>query len=189
VNWRSIGRAAFIGLLGLYPVVVYFGIRILPATFFGLLLAVVVMLRATVARPEERTTLWPVILLLFAYAIGAAIVGRTQALLYYPVLINALLCLSFSLSLRAENPILLRIVRSRGITVSAHAERYLIRLTAVWAFFFALNAVVALWTTTTTLKTWTLYNGLISYVLVGTLMLCEWFYRIHYKKKHHVRDD
>lgn len=188
MTWRSIGRAAFIALLGLYPVVVYFGIRFLPATFFAVLLAVVVLLRGTVARPEERTTLLPVILLLFAYAVAAAIVGRTQALLYYPVLVNVLLCVSFTLSLRAGKPILLRVVRSRGIAVNEHAQRYLTGLTRVWAVFFAMNALAALWTTTATLKTWTLYNGLVSYVLVGTLMLCEWLYRIHYKRKHHAHD-
>jgi uncharacterized membrane protein len=188
VNWPAIGRLVFIGLLGLYPFVVYFGIRILPATFFALLLAVVVMLRATVVRAEERTMVLPVILLLFVYAVGAAIVGRTQALLYYPVLVNTLLCISFTLSLRAGNPIFLRIVRARGMPMSEHGPRYLTRLTSVWAFFFAMNALAALWTTTTTLKIWTLSNGLISYVLVGTLILCEWLYRIYYQRKRHVRD-
>ena len=186
MNWPRIGRVVFIGLIALYPFVIYFGIQILPATFFALLLAVVVALRAAVVLPEERAMVLPVILLLLAYAVGAAIAGRTQALLYYPVLVNAILCVTFGWSLRTGDPLLLRIVRARGIAVSEHGLRYLSRLTFVWALFFAMNALVALWTTTQTLKTWTLYNGLISYVLVGTLMLCEWPYRVHYKRKHHA---
>jgi uncharacterized membrane protein len=188
VNWRPIGRAAFVGLLALYPFAVYFGIQFLPPTFFALLLAVVVMLRGAIARPEERATILPVTLILFAYAVAAAIIARTQALLYYPVLINSTLCVVFSWSLKAGDPLLLRIVRARGTPINEHALRYLTRLTAVWASFFAMNALVALWTTTTTLQIWTLYNGLISYVLVGTLGLSEWLYRIHYKKKHGVDD-
>ena len=188
MNWPTIGRVVFVGLIALYPFVIYFGIRILPATFFALLLAVVVALRAAVIRPEERAMVLPLTLLLLAYAAGAAIVGRTQALLYYPVLVNAILCGTFAWSLRTGDPLLLRIVRARGIPMSRHGPPYLRRLTSVWAVFFAMNALVALWTTTTTLKTWTLYNGLISYVLVGTLMLCEWLYRIHYKRKHDADD-
>jgi len=188
VSKPTIWRVVLIGLIALYPFVIYFGIRILPATFFALLLAVVLALRAVVVRPEERATVLPVIMLLFAYAVGAAIAGRTQALLYYPVLVNAMLCVTFAWSLRTGDPLLLRIVRARGIPIGEHGLRYLSRLTSVWAFFFAMNALVALWTTTTTLKIWTLYNGLISYVLVGALILCEWLYRIHYKRKHHVYD-
>ena len=188
MNWQTIGRAAFVGVLALYPFVVYFGIRVLPPTFFALLLAVIVILRGVIARPKERAMVLPVTVLLFAYAIVAAIIGRTQALLYYPVLVNATLCIVFAWSLRTGDPLLLRIVRARGTPINDHAVRYLTRLTIVWATFFAMNALVALWTTTATLQIWTLYNGLISYVLVGTLGLFEWLYRIHYKRKHGIRD-
>ena len=55
----------------------------------------------------------------------------------------------FVASLRSGEPLLLRIVRARGIPISAHGPRYLTRLTAVWAAFFVVNGLVALWTTTT----------------------------------------
>ena len=181
-----LGRTAFIGLLALYPFIVFFGIRFLPAAFFGVLLAVLVVLRLTVIKPEERRMVLPVMLLLLVYAIGAAIIGRTQALLYYPVLVNAALCAIFTSSLWSGNPLLLRVVRSRGIPMSEHRVRYITRLTAVWAFFFAMNGLISFWTTTTTLRVWTLYNGLISYLLVGTLILCEWLYRKYYKRTHRL---
>lgn len=188
MNLRTIGRAAFVGILALYPFAVYFGIQFLPPTFFALLLAVIVMLRGASAKPEERAMVVPLTLLLFVYAVAAAIIGRTQALLYYPVLINSTLCIVFAGSLKTGEPVLLRLVRARGTAIDERARRYLTRLTLIWASFFALNALVALWTTTATLQIWTLYNGLISYVLVGTLGLSEWLYRIHYKRKHGVRD-
>lgn len=184
-----IGRGAFIGLLATYPFVVYFGIRALPASFFAILLAVIVAIRTAVIRPEERNLALPVMLLLFAYAITAAMVDRTEALLYYPVLVNVTLCAIFILSLRGGESLLLRIARSRGIPMSEHAPGYLRRLTVVWACFFAANGLISLWTTTATLEVWTLYTGLISYMLVGTLILGEWFYRRHYKRKHGVSDD
>jgi uncharacterized membrane protein len=48
------------------------------------------------------------------------------------------------------------------------------------------NALIALWTTTASLEVWTLYNGLIAYVLVALLISAEWLYRGHYKKMHGV---
>jgi len=188
VTRSMIGRGAFVGLLATYPFVVYFGIRVLPAGFFAVLLAVIVALRAAVIRAEERKLVLPMMLLLFAYAIIAAIVDRTEALLYYPVLVNITLCAIFILSLRGDESLLLRIARSRGIPMSEYAPGYLRRLTVVWACFFAANAMISFWTTTATLEVWTLYTGLISYMLVGMLILSEWLYRQHYKKRHGVSD-
>ena len=181
-------RAAFVGVLALYPFLVYFGIRVLPASFFGLLLAALVLLRFGVVRGDERAIALPMMLLLLAYAIAAAIVGRTQVLLYYPVLVNGLLCVVFALSLRKGEALLLRLVRARGIPMSEHGPGYLTRLTAVWSGFFAVNGLVALWTTTASLEVWTLYNGLISYLLVATLMLSEWLFRRHYKRRLGISD-
>ena len=186
MSQATIGRAAFVGLLALYPFIVYFGIHYLPASFFAILLGVVVALRIVIIRPEERMMVVPVMALLLVYAIGAAIVGRTVALLYYPLLVNAVLCVIFTRSLLAGEPLLLRIVRARGIPMSEHGPPYMARLTAVWAVFFAANAAIAFWTTTQSLKVWTLYNGLISYLLVGTLILCEWPVRKYYQRKHRV---
>jgi uncharacterized membrane protein len=176
-------RIAFFGLLALYPFVVYFGLRVLPPSFFGILLAVVVAARFAVLRREDRALAVPVLVLLLIYAVAASIVGRAQALLYYPVLVNFLLCVIFAASLRNEEPLLLRVVRSRGIPMSEYAPRYLTRLTALWAGFFAVNCLVALWTTTSSMETWTLYNGLVSYLLVGLLLGGEVLFRRHYKRR------
>ena len=183
---QAIGRAVFVGLLALYPFIVYFGIHYLPASFFAVLLGVIVGLRMLAIRPEERMMVLPVMALLLVYAVGATIVGRTQALLYYPVLINTLLCVLFALSLFRGDPLLLRVVRARGIPMSEHGPPYMARLTAIWAVFFAANAMIAFWTTTQSLKVWTLYNGLISYLLVGALILCELPVRKYYQHKHRV---
>ena len=74
------------------------------------------------------------------------------------------------------------------MAMSEHATGYLTRLTAIWAGFFAANGLVALWTTTASLEVWTLYNGLISYLLVATLMLSEWLFRRHYKRRLGISD-
>jgi uncharacterized membrane protein len=82
-----------------------------------------------------------------------------------------------------RNPLLLRLVRARGMPLSKYAPRYLTNLTLVWASFFAVNCLAALWTTTASMETWTLYNGLISYLLVGILLGAELLFRRHYKRR------
>ncbi len=176
-------RVTFVALLTLYPFAVYFGIQFLPVSFFGTLLALIVALRFVFTKPGERRSVMPVVLLLFLYAIGAAIYGKAQALLYYPALMNLTLSVLFAASVRNGDPILLRIVRARQIPMSKYGPAYLTRLTGLWSVFFFLNALVSLWTTTLTLEAWTLYNGLVAYILVAVLFAVEFLFRRHYKKR------
>lgn len=176
-------RALFILSVALYPFIVYFGIQVLPPSFFGLVLVVLLAMRYGVLQPEERPVLLPILLVFMTYAILTAVLQSTRMLLYYPVLVNLCLCSVFVISLRRNDPLLLRIVRARGMPVSKHGPRYLARLTGVWAGFFAANGLLSLWTTTLSLATWTLYNGLISYFLIGVMVTAEWLFRGHYKRR------
>lgn len=166
-----------------YPFIVYFGISILPPSFFGLVLVVLLALRFGVLLPEERLVFLPVLLVFLGYAIATVVFDSAQLLLIYPALVNFTLCLVFANSLRHEEPLLLRIVRARGYAISDHTPRYLYRLTAVWAVFFILNGLVSIWTSTLSMQAWTLYNGLISYFLIAILGVVEWLFRRHYKKR------
>jgi len=67
--------------------------------------------------------------------------------------------------------------------VGKHVPQYLSRLTALWAVFFALNGMTALWTSTASMEVWTLYNGLISYFIVAALIGAELLFRSYYKKR------
>ena len=183
MNRSIIFRVTFIVLLALYPFIIYFGLRTLPPSFFGLLLAVLLLLRFGIIMPEERSTILPVGIILLGYAIASALIGSIQMLLYYPVLVNAIMLALFAGSLRTKEALLLRIVRARGVKISVYGPTYLTRLTAVWAGFFVINGMIALWTTTASMEVWTIYNGMISYLLVATLMLCEWLFRRRYKRR------
>ena len=68
---------------------------------------------------------------------------------------------------------------------------YTRRLTKVWIAFFIANGLVALWTALyATLEMWTLYNGLISYILIAALFVGEWPVRRIIKARHqrHIND-
>jgi uncharacterized membrane protein len=48
----------------------------------------------------------------------------------------------------------------------------------VWCGFFILNGCMAAWTAfAASRETWALYNGLISYLLMGVLFAGEWVFR------------
>lgn len=97
-----------------------------------------------------------------------------SAVLYYPVLVNAVLLAVFAASLWRPPTIIERIARLREPDLPPAAVVYTRRVTIVWAVFFALNGAAALYTTVaTSLETWTLYNGFVAYLLIGALFIGE----------------
>ncbi|QGY28723.1 hypothetical protein [Pantoea cypripedii] len=105
-------------------------------------------------------------------------------LLWYPVVVNALLLLLFASSLWRGMPLVERIARLREPQLPARAVRYTRRVTQVWCGFFIFNGGVALMTCLLAdLRIWTLWNGCISYLLMGSLMAGEWLLRQRVRKQ------
>jgi uncharacterized membrane protein len=94
------------------------------------------------------------------------------------VLISAGLLSLFALSLKFGPPLVERLARLREPELPPHAVRYTRRVTQAWVLFFLGNGLIAaaltLWAP---LAWWTLYNGLISYLLMGVLFAVEWLVR------------
>ncbi|MEX2497160.1 MAG: hypothetical protein WD448_13780 [Woeseia sp.] len=176
-------RIVFILAVATYPFIIFFGIQVLPPSFLGLMLLMLLTMRYGVLLPKERQMLLPLLLLFFVYAIAATLVRSTEMLLYYPALVNFSLLVIFAASLRRGEPLLLRIVRARGVTISRYGPAYLYRLTMVWAGFFAVNGLVSMWTVALSIEVWTLYNGLISYALIAALVGGEYVFRGYYKRR------
>jgi len=183
MNHAKFVRALAVVFFIAYPFIIYFGLSVLPPSFFGLVLLVLLGLRFGVLLPEERLVFLPIIVIFFGYAAATMYFDNQQLLLFYPAFVNFTLCIVFTNSLRSEEPLLLRIVRSRGYAISDHTPKYLFWLTAIWAAFFVLNGSVSIWTSTLSLQAWTLYNGLISYFMIAILGVGEWLFRRYYKKR------
>ena len=171
-----------------YPFVVYFGLQKLPASFFGMILLVVLALRLGIVTSAERPVFLPLLLVFAAYTVAAIILDSENMLLYYPALVNFGLFTVFANTLRHGEPLLLRMVRLRGIAISKHTPFYLYRLTAMWAVFFVINGLISLWTISVSLEFWTLYNGLYSYFIIAILGSAEWLFRRRYKRKKALQD-
>lgn len=100
-----------------------------------------------------------------------------QAVKFYPVFVNAAFFTGFALSLTGTSAIE-RFARLREPHLDAHAVRYCRRATVAWCLFFVVNGTLALdsalWRST---DWWALYNGAISYVLIGAMFAAEWCVR------------
>jgi uncharacterized membrane protein len=105
----------------------------------------------------------------------------------YPVLINIVMLCLFGYSLFSPPPIIERLARLREPDLPPHAILYTRRITQVWCGFFAINGSIsfatAMWASP---AIWSLYNGLIAYLLMGLLFGSEYLIRQRFKRRHHV---
>ena len=102
---------------------------------------------------------------------------RDEALLFYPVLMNALGLVLFAGSLRTR-PIIERFARMKHPNLPPEGVRWCRKVTVVWCVFFVLNGSAALATVLSGDRDlWTLYNGFVSYLLMGLLFAGEWLLR------------
>ena len=105
----------------------------------------------------------------------------------YPVLVNVALLVAFSASLATPVSAIERMARLSGEEFAPIASAYMRTVTQVWCGFFVLNGAIALGTALWASEAvWSLYTGVISYVLMGLLFAGEYLVRLRFKRLHHV---
>lgn len=179
--------AAIIGLLTLaYPFVVYFGIqRFDPRHLAAFLLAIFALRLAFFSKQASFLQALPLLAGGSIIAILVIIADNPSFLLYHPVLVNLSGLLVFATSLRWGPPMIERFARMQEPELPDVAVAYCRRVTKVWVGFFAINGSIALATAIHgDIQLWTLYNGLISYLLIGTLFAIEFLVRLRLKRRH-----
>ncbi|WP_446811315.1 hypothetical protein ACH50O_07060 [Methylomonas sp. 2BW1-5-20] len=103
-----------------------------------------------------------------------ALVNDAGWLLAYPVFVSLLFFAVFSFSLIHPPTVVERLARLEFPDLPAHGVLYTRKVTLVWSGFFLGNAVISLLTIWHGDRwLWSLYNGCISYVLMGLLMAGE----------------
>lgn len=172
--------ATALALIG-FPFAVYFGITYWGITIIAPVMLLLFTLRLTLAQAKLRELAW----LLKAVAVIGGLLAlaswglkQTQWLLYYPVLVNLALLLLFGHSLFKPPTLVERLARLSEPDLPPQAIVYTRRVSQVWCLFFIINGSIALYTCLSgDIKLWTLYNGAISYLLIGILMSVEWLIR------------
>ncbi len=111
-------------------------------------------------------------------AILSWVFTKYQLLLYYPVAVNVLFFAVFCYSLTQPQTIIVKFAKIRHSELSPKAIQYTRKVTLCWCVFFVLNGSIALFTCLLdNISYWTIYNGLISYILIAILMGGEWLIR------------
>ena len=177
------------GIIGsltlLYPFVVYFGTKYLePWKIAGLLVILLgIRLMASAAVKHWSSPLLLVGVLYFGFAIWS---DELLTLRFYPVIANAAVLLLFSWTLYSPPSLVERIARMQHPDLPPEGVVYTRRVTQIWCVFFIINGslalVTALWGS---FEIWSLYNGLIAYLLMGILFAGEYMVRMRTQK--HVR--
>jgi uncharacterized membrane protein len=120
---------------------------------------------------------WPWVLPL-GFLLMAFVWGRQSLCLYWPVVVSAALLLTFGRTLISPPSLVERFARLQKSELTPEEIMYCRRVTQLWCLFFVVNAAIAgVLAQGGSLRVWTLYNGLISYLLVGGFMALEYTYR------------
>ena len=175
-------RTALIGLVTvLYPLAIYFSLGTIEPRWIALILLSVAVLRALTS-PEK----------FWRYAAGAAlllallsmVLNHATPLKLYPVIVSLTLLSVFAISLWHPPSVIERLARVQDPKLPQEAIGYTRKVTIVWCIFFLINGSIALFTALyASDKVWALYNGLISYCLMGILFAAEWLIRPKYKSE------
>lgn len=169
----------------MYPLAIWFGQgRVEPRWLAGLLLlAAATRLPALKLSGVARASAAGAMLL-----VGWAIWSNLLLpLKLYPVLVNAALLAGFGYSLLAPPSMIERLARLREPDLAPAAVRYTRRVTQVWCLFFIVNGSIALGTAVWASEAlWSLYTGVIAYILMGLLFGAEYLLRRRFRGLHHV---
>ena len=166
----------------IYPIAIYFGLQHLPPKYLAISLATLVILRALFTNSQLLKAvkgLWLVILIAGLTLAGFSYFSNTDlGLKLYPVIISFSFLTIFSYSLFKPPSVIERLARLQEPELPPEGVRYTRKVTQVWCLFFVFNMAIALYTVFfATTEVWALYNGLISYLLMGTLFIVELAYR------------
>ena len=164
-----------------YPFIVYFAHRRFETRAAGGLLLGLVALSLALRIQGPAAEIWQLVRqhLGLVLLIGLAIVtGERFVLLLLPMAVSLFLLGTFGWSLYAGPPIIERFARLVDPDLPDFCVPYCRKVTIVWCGFMAANAVCAtLLAVFGPIEWWTLYTGLVAYLLVGAFFAAEFILR------------
>ncbi len=174
------------GLLWLmYPMAIFFGLRIMEPRYVAILIACTLMLRRFRDAGQLLSDLSRLDLGVLAGLLmlaGATALTNSELLLrFYPAAMNFGMLLLFALSLICPPSMVERFARIGEPDLPPQGVRYTRRVTQVWCAFFVANGAIAAGTALyASREIWALYNGFIAYLLMGALLAGEWLFRRYF---------
>jgi uncharacterized membrane protein len=178
---RGLVKALIILVMLVYPVIVYCGFQYFEPRILAIAMVILFLLRLVFFDQFKNKILGLAVCIYFAVVIWS---NQLVSLRFYPVVMSFGFLSIFTLSLFFPPPIIEKIARISQPNLPPEAIVYTRKVNIVWCVFFALNGIIALLTAVwASLEIWTLYNGFISYLLMGILFSGEYLIRQKVIKK------
>jgi uncharacterized membrane protein len=171
-----------------YPVLIYLAHTRLPTRSVAALVLILLAATMLLRMRTHSSELWQIArphLPLFGLIAAAMALNERLLLLLLPVVVSSYLFATFAWSLRRGPSMIERFARLIEDDLPEFTAPYCRVVTALWAVFLALNAViVALLAARAPLGWWAAYTGPGFYVLLATLLgaeLCfrKWWFRYY----------
>lgn len=165
-------------LFALYPILIFAGLQILDPRTVGavVLVALVARYRRNAMRLVSGLSSGQWLALALPPVLGLAVIATNSETLLrlYPASISASMLILFGATLLRPPTMVERFARLSEPDLPPAAVRYTRHVTEAWCLFFAFNGAIAVYTAlAASRETWALYNGFISYILMGTLFAGE----------------
>jgi uncharacterized membrane protein len=170
-----------------YPVLIYFGLTTFSPAAVGIAILAMLGLRMAAMMNLSWQKLRPLLPLTMGAALPATystLFNSEQSLLLTPAFVNATLLVTFGWTLVRPPSMVARFAALKEPNMTDAILSYCNKVTIIWCAFFVLNGGIAAYTALyTSREYWTLYNGLISYMLMGLLFGAEFLVRQKLKQK------
>ncbi len=115
--------------------------------------------------------------------IGVFYYTRLNSLKFYPVLMNFVFFMLFFISSFQEETVIQKIAQKLDGELIPELVNYTRNLTYIWVVITGINLSMSILTLFYSNKIWALYNGFISYCLIGLTFAIEYPIRLWYKRK------
>ncbi len=189
-------KVLFVTASIIYPLIVFaclviFKVPVKIFSLFIVFIALIYLLMATSGkessfsqRIKKNARLFISSGLLLAGGIICLFTGKTFFIKLYPVLMNLIFLFTFASTLFIGPNICFRFAcladkKLKTSLISPRVEKYCQKVTIIWCIFFILNGGAALITVLSDNdRLWSIYNGGISYGLMGILFAAEFLVRM-----------
>ncbi len=170
-----------------YPFVVFLGLKYFSLQAVGSILLLLFLLRIVMAKKSD-----PVSLVIgcsgFLLITLSLLFDELKLVYLYPIIISLVLFIVFFVSYIRPPTIIEKIARLTDKSFTDEAIPYTRKVTVVWMLFFLVNASIASYTVLQdNVELWTIYNGLISYLIMGTIFVIEFIVRKRVKSKYEFK--
>jgi uncharacterized membrane protein len=184
VRVGSLGRYLVMAAVLIFPFSVYFLIDNLGVEWLGVILFILLAARLS---PLIRANRWAPIVFLVAGGIFLAALkwtGNAVILQLYPTFISLGLLSAFGVTLIHPPTMIERFATAAGMVVNSRSISYTRAVTILWCIFFTINAAVsAIIAVGGSMRAWTIYNGFLSYIIIGAIFASEYVFRQFYMRR------